>query len=173
MVRAAEKWSYGGTPVDVTEVYTYLGLDIESRCNWSEAKAVRIQKSTRALFKVHVYRNLKAFGPTLPSMMILIFDSKIVPTLLYGAEIWGVSNCDSIVKFVDNFYRALLMLRPNVSTTLARGELGRHNIDCLIKEKVVKFWVSCVSADLNSAKFNAYKAQLRMLECNQECWASV
>ena len=53
--------------------------------------------------------------------------------------------------FANNFYRSLLKLRPNAPVTLARGELGRADLDVLINEKVVKFWVSCVCADLNSA----------------------
>lgn len=168
-LRDNEKWYYKGICVETADTYTYLGVEVSSNCNWEEAKATRIRKSTRALFKV--YRNLNDFGTVTPSLVLRIFDSKILPILLYGCEIWGVGNIEDVISFANKFYKYLLRLKSNASVLLARGELGRKCLNVIIYERVIKFWIQCVSADVGSAKHCAYIDQCRMVNDGVNCWA--
>lgn len=45
-IRTDEKWTYGGVPIEIVEVYTYLGVEVSSTCKWTETINVRIRKST-------------------------------------------------------------------------------------------------------------------------------
>lgn len=164
-----EVWTYEGQPIDSVNVYTYLGVDVDYLCNWGEAKAARIRKATRAQFKV--YRNLDDFGKLSADIMLKIFDSKIIPIALYGCEVWGVTDLSVFEKFCNNFYRALLKLRPNAPVTLAKGELGRNSIYVKVHIRIIKFWLNCISAEEGSARRCTYNTQLFLASKNEPCWA--
>lgn len=164
-----ERWTYDGQPMDVVDVYTYLGIEVDYLCNWGHAKAVRVRKGTRALFKL--YRNIAKFGRLEPSVMLKIFDSNILPIVLYGCEIWGVTSLAIVEKFANDFYRALLKLRPNAPVTLARGELGRTLTCNVVYVRIIKFWLLCITSPPDSARHLAYKTQIYLFRHDVNCWA--
>ena len=72
--------------------------------------------------------NAKRFGTLPVPIMLKLFDSKIVPIVTYGAEIWGLTDIDEAERTADNFYRRILGLRKNAPSTFVRGELGRRSL---------------------------------------------
>ena len=70
--------------VKVVTYYRYLGLDLSSRNNWSEALAGQVEKAQKCIWTV-VWK----LGHPNVDVTFKIFDSRIVPILLYGSEIWA------------------------------------------------------------------------------------
>ena len=71
---------------------------------------------------------MKKFGRHDPKTMLKLFDSNIVPILVYASEIWGVTGFIETERVASQFYRMLLGLRKNAPVTLVRSELGRHSL---------------------------------------------
>lgn len=134
--RRDERWNYGGVNLELVDKYVYLGLTVSNTGAWDEA---------------------------IKKLMLRIFDSKVLPIMLYGSEIWRAYSWRSTEKAVTNFYRYLLKLKSNSPAVLARGKLGKHSVKVYVWSRVVNFWVDNVRSDPTSARRAAHNTQLRDL----------
>ena len=90
-----------------------------------------------------------------------LFDACIVPILLHGCEVWGFSNIEEVEKVHNYFCKYILHLSPRTANCMARGELGRPSIQCMIKQSMVNFW-----ARLTTGK--SYKISSTLLQIVME-----
>ena len=80
-----EKWYYMGRNVEVVNSYKYLGVYFTRQMKWlSHAKYASLQ--ARKVF-ISILKNIKTLGDLNLTSFFRIFDTKIIPILLYGAEI--------------------------------------------------------------------------------------
>jgi hypothetical protein len=73
-------------------------------------------------------------------MQLELFDTMVVPILLYGAEVWGFENCNIIGNFHMQFCRTILKVKKSTPHCVIYGELGRIPLNILIKARRVGFW---------------------------------
>lgn len=163
------RWYLNGESIEVVEQYNYLGLTYRANGCWTEAKLELARRGSRALNMM--LANMKKFGYLEPRIMLKMFDSKIVPILTYGSELWGFSGTAEIELIASNFYRRILGLRRNAPVTLARGELGRHELSTMIMMRIIKYWLKLVRSPNDRAVYKCYEYQRIKCENNQECWA--
>ena len=83
-----------------------------------------------------------------------MFDSKILPILLYGSEVWFSHTSPGIEK-IHNFVRT---------------ELGRYKIDLFKKLRAVKYWFRIIALPENRYPTLCYKMQERWVANNTDCW---
>ena len=63
-----------------------------------------------------------------------LFDSLVVPILLYGCEIWGYENNSLIEKLHLKFCKYILRVKKTTPSCMIYGELGRFPLDTIIVE---------------------------------------
>ena len=67
-----------------------------------------------------------------------MFDSMVLPLLLYGCEIWGYENVDIFNSVQINFKKATPIF-------MLYGELGRTSIELTIYRKMLCYWARIIS----------------------------
>ena len=79
-----------GTPLENVKLYKYLGIHISSKnCSLQRTLNDLSVKANRALFSLKTNLNLMK----MPIKLLLkIYDTMVVPILLYGAEVWAASS---------------------------------------------------------------------------------
>ena len=93
---AREKWIFNGNKLEVVNAYKYLGLTFSTRLSFSAAvedMAVRAKKST-----IEILATLNRIDCNSAEIFFKLFDAQVVPTLLYGAELWGMDKFDQIER---------------------------------------------------------------------------
>ena len=65
-------------------------------------------------------------------VQLQLFDSVVLPILLYGCEIWGFANFAIIEKVHLQFLKYNLHLKNSTPLCMIYGELGRLPIECEI-----------------------------------------
>ena len=111
---AGEKWCLDGKPLDIVNSYKYLGFLFTTRLSINAT----IQDCTvRGKQKsVLVLKSLWKLRSTSTSVFSKLFDAQIQPSLLYGAELWGMSNNPEIEKahtFACKKFLGLNLKAPN------------------------------------------------------------
>ena len=71
-----------------------------------------------------------------------LFDRMVVPVLLYGCEIWGLSYIQYLENFHKKFMKHLLHISKYSANCMAYGELGRMPLSILIQKRVIGFWMT-------------------------------
>ena len=74
-----------------------------------------------------------------------LFDSVIVPILLYGCGIWGFDDISDIEKIQIRFHKNLLGL--NKCTSNVSVLVNFENFRCMFfcKERLLKFWLKTIT----------------------------
>ena len=63
------------------------------------------------------------------NVFLKIFDAQVQPTVLYGAEIWGLESCSSVTDNVRLFgLKRYLGVDRRTPNDLVYGEVGRFPI---------------------------------------------
>ena len=114
------------------------------------------------------------FNEIPPHLKIHIFDVKVLPVLLYGAEVWGDlnHNFDNQVDQVHvKFCKYILGLPPYCINEVALGEFGRLHISLFAAFRKIKYWLRILRHDNIRYTSVCYKQSLQMANNDAICWA--
>lgn len=78
-------------------------------------------------------------------VMLHLFDSTVVPILMYACEVWGNENCDIVERLHPKFCKHILHLKQSTPTCMVYGETGRFPLVLSIKQRMIKYWAKIVS----------------------------
>ena len=140
-LRKREKWTFDKEHLLVANRYKYLGVDMTPKGLWSLCQQVRSQQANKVIFMIK--SSISHFYDLSPSTLLKLFDSKVLPILHYGCEIWG-------------FHEA---------------KFGRVNLKTLRLTNIVKFWLKLLCMNDNRIAKKAYIVQYNWAENNTSCWA--
>ena len=94
------------------------------------------EQANKAVFVLP--KKSKALG--LPfDIQIELFDKTVKPILLYGAELWGNGNCDSLERILLKFLKYLFILKMSTPPYILYGELGIMPISVEIQNRVLSY----------------------------------
>ena len=115
-------------------------------------------------------------------LQIQLFDSMVVPILLYGSEVTGFENSDMLERLCTQFYKIILKVKKTTPNVMLYGELGRYPINILCKSRMVGFWQRIINGKHDKIAYRLYKILLSMhqrdlfhsrwLLCIKECLIS-
>ena len=89
--------------------------------------------------------------------MLKLFDSTVLPILLYGSEVWGYSNLD----YIDKLHLKFLQKKIN-SQCNGYGELGRHPISVQVKSRMLNYWRHIAPGNVVKLSSILYKLMLNI-----------
>ena len=142
----APEFRLNGGIVEVVESYVYLGTTISYNGKFSQAIEKQCNQAHRALFGLKS-RKEKYNLPI--DIMLDLFDKMILPVLLYGCEIWGFENLDSIEIFYRKFLKYILKVNRQTTNCMVYGETGRTPLKVIIETRMVCYWHK-ISTGLNT-----------------------
>ena len=100
-------FNYGNNEIEIVDSYVYLGVYLNYNGKLTHAMNNNANQAIRAL---HGLKNLYKFEIMDVKTKTQLFDSIIMPILLYGSEIWGLQNVNNIDKIQMGFYKSILGL---------------------------------------------------------------
>ena len=86
-----EKWYLGESRLDVVNEYQYLGSVLSPKLS-TYVTLSHLACRTKACVG-RVLKSLRKLVHVTPDVFFKILHEQILPTLLYGSEIWGVDDC--------------------------------------------------------------------------------
>ena len=120
--------------IQMTKEFKYLGITIKSKnCSFTQTLEELSCKAKRAIYSL-----FSKIPPKLASIktMLKLFDTCIIPILLYGSEVWGpFMNHDWVKwdstqteKIHTQFLKRLLGVNRSTTNVTTRSEMGRHSL---------------------------------------------
>jgi hypothetical protein len=93
-------FKYNGESLNIVTNFQYLGIIFSCKGSFNDAKSHLVHQARKAMFIVL----RKARKLNLPiDMQLELFDTMVVPILLYGAEVCGFENFNIIENFHMQF----------------------------------------------------------------------
>lgn len=137
-IRKIPTFCINGKQLEVVFNFIYLGIVFNYNGSFKPAIAHNVLKGHRAMFKL--LSKAKDLDLSIETTLEL-FDKVVVPVVTYGAELWGFENLDTIELFHRKFLKLVLGVRKTIPNCMVYGETGRTNISCLIKTKMMTFFL--------------------------------
>ena len=119
-------FTINGICIETVDKYCYLGINLKCNGKFNLAAARLVDKARKALFKVKKSLGLHHSCQLLEKL----FDTMIIPILLYGSEVWGIdlviknSGSASYEKFHVKFLKQILGVHCKTSNNACYSELG-------------------------------------------------
>lgn len=76
-----------------------------------------------------------------------IFNSVVEPILLYGAELWGLSNPNDVDNIQSTFIKKILGLKQTTPTSMIMLETGQLPLSAKREIRVISYWARLISAE--------------------------
>ena len=86
---------------------------------------------------------------------LLLFDSLVLPILLYGAEVWAVYKFKDLVKLHIKFLMSLFGVKMQTPNYANLGEFERYPISVICEQRALKFWRKIMS-NSNQSLYETY-----------------
>ena len=170
---------YNGQDLDIEDGFVYLGAFFSSNGRFINNNRRLAEQARKAMFSV-LRKSRKLQLPV--DLQIQLFDSMVVPIILYGSEITGFENSDILERLCTQFYRIILKVKKTTPNVMLYGELGRYPINILCKSRMVGFWQRIINGKHDKIAYRLYKILLSMhqrdffhskwLLCIKECLIS-
>jgi len=164
-----EKWYLGTEKVEVVNEYKYLGNMFSTKlCT----NTVLSDLACRARASVmQIMKALRKLGHMTPDIFYKILDTQIQPMLLYGAEIWGLDDCniiEGIHLFALKYFMNVSSRTPNM---MVYGDAGRFPLHVNATMRSIKYWTRILKMDARRLPSQSYKM---MLNCPNDVatWAA-
>ena len=148
-VRKSHSWKFGPNEIEAQEEYTY-----HYNGHFAKAIAKQVSQAKRAMYGMMA--KIRQLG--LPvDIQCHLFDSCVLPILLYGTEVWGFSDLKQIEVFHNHFCKHMLHLNKNTANCITLGELGRHGVDIFVKQCMLNYWARIVNGKQSKIAYITYR----------------
>ena len=99
-----------------------------------------------------------------------MFEKMVIPSLLYGSEIWGFGNLINLERVQLKFVKYLLKLKRNTPNNMVYGETGLLPMEYHVNTRMLSFWVKLITGKQDKMSFKIYNLCLSLyrhgrLEC--------
>ena len=133
-------FTYGNAHLETITSYCYLGIVLKYNGNFNLAINTLMEKARKAYFKIK-----KTIGLNNPCRLLeKLFDTLVVPILLYGSEVWGVNSTfkesDPFEKLHIKFIKEILGVHCKASNNGCRAELNRIPLKSKILFSILNFY---------------------------------
>ena len=81
------------------------------------------------------------------NLQLKLFDSTILPIMIYGFEIWGYENLQMFERIHNSFLRSIKKCRNSTPLYMLYGELGRYHIEIFLKTRIIGYWTRIITGN--------------------------
>ena len=168
---ARERWVYGDCMMKVVNSYKYLGICFSTRLSFYHACQDLVSRAKRAL--LCIMSKLYRIGCNSVNVFLKIFDTQVQPIVLYGAEIWGLESCSSMIDNVHLFgLKRYLGVDRRTPNDLVYGEVGRFPVQINACVRCIKYWLKLMRMEEHRLPLRAYKMLLNLDQRGKTNWVT-
>ncbi len=120
LARKPPTWTFGTESLEVVSEYVYLGITFNFNGRFTKAINKQILQVKHASYSI-IAKSRRFELPI--DVQLHLFDTCILPILLYGYEVWGFLNIQSVEIFHNQYCKYLLRLGTKSINNIALGEL--------------------------------------------------
>jgi hypothetical protein len=146
-----------GEKVEMVDYFIYLGVKFYYTGNLSHAVKTLSEQALKAYHNLLLLFDRVEFDI---KTKLFLFDSMVVPILLYGSEVIGIYDFQEIDKLHIRFCKHVLGVKLQTPNYAVYGELGRFPLSVICKERAVKFWLKIMKNEESPLK-RIYNEQLQ------------
>ena len=145
---------YNGQALEIDDKFVYLGAQFSYNGRFRGHNQRLADQARKSMFAV-LRKCRKLYLPV--DIQLQLFDSIVVPVLLYASEVSGFESCDILERLCIQFYKIILRAKKTTPNTILYGELGRYPISIAVKSRMIGFWQKLINGKSDKISYKLYK----------------
>ena len=137
-LREDKRWSYKNEPIEIVDIFNYIGCVLKYTGNFAKNHEFIIGKSLKALNIV--LHNLKQY-PFSPKSCCELFDAFV------GSTLSGFTKSKDIGRVHSKFCKAILNVRKSTASVGVYGDLGRYPLYISRYTRMISYWSKISQSD--------------------------
>ena len=121
------------------ELSIYVGLPFSMKLLFNHMCSDLSQKGKRVL--VSLLSSLSNYGQLPKHVFFKLFDTKVLPIIVYGAEIWGFKQYDALEQVHYYARKRFMCVGIKSYNTAIIGDCGRYPFYIETMRRCVKYWL--------------------------------
>ena len=149
-----EQWFLDGIKLETVNRYKYLGVVFTTKLSLNSALDDLCVKGKQKT--LHLLKAMWSLRCLKTNVFFRMFDTQVVPTLLYGAEVWGLETprkIETVHMFASKRFLGLDTRTPN---HMVYGDLGRFPLYINACVKAIRYWLKLTKMDSSRLPKQAY-----------------
>ena len=134
-----EHWTYNVSEINIVNNFTYVGVTFTSKLSYNTMASQQAVKAKRAF--VSIMNSLYKFGQLPQNIYFKLFDMKVMPVLLYGSELWGYAEIETVEIVHRYACKRFLCVGQKSCNAAVLAECGRIPVFVDSQVRCVKFWL--------------------------------
>lgn len=140
--------------IENVKEFKYLGIVFSRSGSFRKAKTHLCEQAQKAMYGV--IRKIRQLNLPVECQLDL-FDKVVMPVLLYGCEVWGFENIETIERIHLKFLKHILNLKSCTPSYMVYGETGRFPLSVNIYTRMVSYWAKLFTGPENKIVHILYK----------------
>ena len=137
-----ERWYYKGEMVETVSGFTYVGHYFTSKMSMYKMSESTASKAKRVL--VSLLRSLNHLMPMSRSVFFKLFDVKIAPIMLYGAELWGLYDMHDVERLHLYACKRFMSAPVRACTAVVLGDCERYPMYVNAAKRCIQYWLKII-----------------------------
>ena len=162
-IRKHPHFYLGDKLLEICSDYLYLGVKFNYNGKFSKAQQELFDKGNRAMFSI-LKRSRQLNLPI--DLQLHLFNAIVLPTVLYGCEVWAPEDCVLLEKLQLRFCKYILSVNKCTYNNMVYGELGVLPLKVHVKCRALCFWARLITDQKCKLSSLIYKLFYCMLELN-------
>ena len=165
-----EKWFYDKTELNIVNSYRYLGIDFTTKLSFSNAIRPFTVKAKKVCYDIS--RSLNDIGCHSLDVFSKLFDSKVMPILTYGCELWGLNDFIEVERVHTTCFKRFLNVSTHCANITLYADTGRLPLSITTKIRCVKYWLRLMRLSDSRICKQAYVSLMLLSEQGSKNWVS-
>lgn len=170
--RCGKHWKLGDTLIVETDVYKYLGVELDTKLTFKQFKERIADKARKN--RARVWNMGMSKGDLSVPACINLWEALVRCNLEYGAEVWGAGTWEEAELVAREMGRRILRCSSKTTTAAVLGELGWWELSTRRDLLQLKYWLSILLMEetrLVKQVYNHSKAEF--LRNGQGNWVKI
>ena len=150
---------YKGEKVKESENFKYLGVTLSAKGGWKEHVKQMIKRGKAV--SAAILRNSRLSSIKDLKMHKYVFNSKVLPTIHYGAELWGHDPAPQLESIQLQHFKRLIGLHVTTHNQAIKGDLGIFSLRMSRLAQMIRYWLKVLSLPEDRLAKAAYVEMLR------------
>lgn len=153
-LRSYPIFTFEGTVLDRVDNFKYLGIVFSYNGSFTACQKALVIQAQKAMYSI-LSKVRRLHLPI--DLTFHLFDTVVVPILLYGSEIWACTKLDIIERLHLKWCKLLLQVKSSTPKCMLYGELGQFPLSIACKVKMTHFWANLLKGSTEKLSYKMYK----------------
>jgi hypothetical protein len=133
-----ESWTYNNVKLEVVNKLCYVGVTFTRQLSFPTMVQELCIKGKRII--ISILSSLYKSGQLPKTIFFKIFDTKICPQLLYGAEVWGLEEYIDLERVQYHACKRFMCVKQNTCNAAVLGDCYRFPLFIETYKRCIRYW---------------------------------